>query len=297
MRSHTYLVVLIFFFISCNESEENTNQTNENPSVTVENPFVDPESPSSAKPLINIGLKKYSLVFSDEFNDSKIDESKWNVQNKFIRDRGAFDLYASEADVEEKQGLLFIHYRKDKSVNNKYYAGRVESKGKYATTYGFLEARMHFVKPYGHQTAFWMMPEGNGMEDPWGVDGSANDGAEIDIIEANKLKSFSCGLHWDAYGKNRKSNGKNISAENMHNVEFHTVGFEWSEEYLRWYFNGEMVREITDQNLIPRVPHFIYFSGSMWDQTNWVVGSALDNELIQGDGDAAYIDYIRVYKK
>jgi hypothetical protein len=52
---------------------------------------------------------------------------------------------------------------------------------------------MHVIKPNGHQTAFWMMPEGNRMKTKEGVDGTANDGAEIDILEGTKVHACSLG--------------------------------------------------------------------------------------------------------
>ena len=259
---------------------------------------IDIQSPTDIQPLINEDrTEKFELVFSDEFNDSKINPFKWNVQDGFYRDRGEFILRAFDDQVEEREGHLFIYYQKDPSRANTYLAGRMDSRGKYAPTYGFLECRMHMVKPNGHQTAFWMMPEGNGMRVPDGVDGTANDGAEIDIIEGNKTNTFSCGLHWDGYGADRRSNGQSISMPGYHDEEYHTIGLEWTDTYLRFYFDGEVVREISNPILIPHVAQYLYFSGSMWGNSTWPDGNTLENEFIQNGGvDAAYLDYVRVYK-
>jgi beta-glucanase (GH16 family) len=174
----------------------------------------------------------------------------------------------------------------------------MDSRGKYTTTYGFLECKMHMVNPDGHQTAFWLMPAGNGMRDPEGVDGTANDGAEIDIVEGNQTNTFSTGLHWDGYGSAHKGKGGNISAPGMHDTEYHVFGFEWDSTYLKWYYDGEVVRVETEDILIPHVPEFIYFSGSMWGNSSWVDGSIITNPVIQSEGvDKAYVDYVRVYKK
>ena len=258
---------------------------------------IDVQSPQDAQPLVNDSHENYSLIFSDEFNDAYVNPYKWNVQDAFYRDRGDIKLRADGRQIEEKEGHLFIYYHKDVDNDDTYYAGRIDSKNKYASTYGFLEARMHVVKPDGHQAAFWMMPQGNGMSVPEGVDGTANDGAEIDIVESNKTTSYSTGLHWDGYGADHKGKGGNISAPGMHDTEYHVFGFEWSDTFLRWYFDGELVREETDPKLIPHVPQYIYFSGSMWGNSNWVDGSILTNPLIQGGGiDEANIDYVRVYQ-
>lgn len=258
---------------------------------------VDMMTPVESQPFSNESTQEYTLVFSDEFNDSYINPYKWNVQDQFYRDRGDIKLRADGNQVEEKEGHLFLYYHKDINSSDTYFAGRIDSKNKYAPTYGFLEARMHVVKPDGHQAAFWMMPQGNGMSVPEGVDGTANDGAEIDIVESNKTASYSTGLHWDGYGADHKGKGGNISDPDMHDEEYHVFGFEWSDTFLRWYFDGEIVREETDPKMIPHVPEYIYFSGSIWGNSSWVDGSILTNPLIQGGGiDEAYIDYVRVYK-
>jgi beta-glucanase (GH16 family) len=265
--------------------------------------FIDTETPKGAVPFVlpdSVSKKelkkKWKLEFSDEFNDNTIDTSKWNVEES-IKKRVDITLYADESQLEEKNGNIYIYYRKSPISDTAYNAGRFHSKNKYAPTYGFIECKMHVVKPNGHQTAFWMMPEGSGMKKE-GVDGTANDGAEIDIVEATKAHAFSLGLHWDGYEKPaHKSNGRLIKAPDMHNTEYHIYGFEWTPEYLKFYFDGKVVATMTDAKLIPRVAEYIYFSGSCFGQNNWVDGDIRQNDFIQGGNtDKAYIDYIRVYK-
>jgi beta-glucanase (GH16 family) len=219
------------------------------------------------------------------------------VENS-IKKRIDITLYADSNQVEEKDGNMFIYYRKAAYSDTAYHAGRFNSKGKYAATYGFYECRMHLVKPSGHQMAFWMMPEGDGMKNATTPTGTANNGAEIDIVEGTKAHAFSLGLHWDGYAKPaHKSNGRLVKAPNMHDTEYHIYGFEWTPTYLKFYFNGRVVATMNDPKLIPHVPHFLYFSGSCFGANNWVDGDIRNNEFIQNGGtDKAYIDYVRVYQ-
>ncbi len=267
--------------------------------------LTDIKTPKGAIPFVNTDsvsrkeLKKnWKLAFSDEFNDNQIDTSKWSVENS-IKKRIDLTLYADSDQVEEKNGNIFIYYRKSNISDTAYNAGRFNSRNKFAPIYGFLECRMHVVKPNGHQTAFWMMPQGGiGMKTPEGVDGTANDGAEIDIVEGTKKDAYSLGLHWDGYVKPaHKSNGRLIKALNMHENEYHIYGFEWTPTYLKFYFDGKVVAEMTDPKLIPHVAHFIYVSGSCFGENNWLDGDIRKNVFIQnGNTDKAYIDYIRVFK-
>jgi beta-glucanase (GH16 family) len=266
--------------------------------------FVDAASPKNAEPLTlqdstknKVEKSKWQLVFSDEFNDNKVDTTKWTVENS-QKKRVDIMLYANDDQVEEKDGNVYVYYRKSQMNDTTYMAGRFNSKGKYAPTYGFMESRIHLVKPNGYQMAFWMMPEGNGMASSTPKDGTANDGAEIDIVEGNKLNAFSNGIHWDGYAKPaHKSNGSLTKMSNIFDAEYHIFGFEWTPTYLKFYYDGKMIREMTDPKLIPQVAHFLYFSGSCFGKSDWVDGDVRQNEFIQKGGVAkAYVDYVRVFQ-
>jgi beta-glucanase (GH16 family) len=263
--------------------------------------FIDATTPKKSKPLIlkesESSKQNWKLVFSDEFNDAKMDTAKWNVENA-PKKRVDIMLYSNDNQVEEKDGKVHIYYRKSTLNDTTYMAGRFNSHKKYAPTYGFMESKIHLVKPNGYQMAFWMMPEGKGMASETPTDGTANDGAEIDIVEGNKLDAFSTGLHWDGYAKPaHKANGKLIKKSDLYKAEYHTFGFEWSPTFVRWYFDGKMIREVTDPKLIPQVAHYLYFSGSCFGKSDWVDGDVRVNEFIQNGGvDNAYVDYVRVFQ-
>ncbi len=269
-------------------------------STTNKSVFVDKATPKTAKPFLTADLKsdtkKWKLAFSDEFNDTKVDTTKWTVENS-TKKRVDIMLYADDNQVEEKDGNIYIYYRKSAINDTTYMAGRFNSKGKYAPTYGYFETRMHLVKPNGYQMAFWMMPEGKGMANATTPDGTANDGSEIDIVEGNKLDAFSNGLHWDGYAKPaHKSNGSLTKMPNIFDTEFHIFGFEWAPTYLKFYYDGKLIREMTDPKLIPQVSHFLYFSGSCFGKSDWVDGDVRKNEFLQKGGvDKAYVDYVRVF--
>lgn len=287
--------LLISIFIGC---------TKQNTIAVVDSslPFlVDTATPITSKPKINgsTTLNKWILDFSDEFNDLQIDTLKWNIENS-VRYRGDINVYSSADQLEEKNGNIYIEYCKAPSISSKAYAvGRFNSKNKYSTAYGFFETRMHVVKPNGYQTAFWMMPNsGTSMTNAGPHDGTANDGAEIDIIEGNKLNTYSCGLHWDGYDVDHKGAGNGgVRATNMHDTVYHVFGLEWTNTFLKYYFNGRVVWQTSDPKAIAHVPEFILFTGMCWGANTWVNGDVTKNTFIQNGGiDKAYIDYVRVYK-
>jgi beta-glucanase (GH16 family) len=290
------LVFSVFIASSCKAKREAT--------LASKKSFVDSETPKLARPFIVLDStsilnkkSKWKLVFSDEFNDTKIDTTKWTVENA-PKKRVDIMLYSDDNQVVEKDGKAYIYYRKSSLNDTTYMAGRFNSNKKYAPTYGYLETKMHLVKPNGYQAAFWMMPEGKGMSSETTPDGTANDGAEIDIVEGNKLRSYSLGLHWDGYAKPaHKGTGGNIKMPTIHDTEYHIFALEWTPTYLKFYCDGKMVKEITDPKAIPQVPEYLYFSGSCFGKNDWLEGDVRTNEFIQNGGvEKTYIDYVRVYQ-
>jgi beta-glucanase (GH16 family) len=111
---------------------------------TVSTVLIDKQTPTDAIPFINNDSvskeslqRNWRLDFSDEFNDNTIDTNKWNVETS-IKKRVDVTLYADKDQVEEKDGNMYIYYRKSNISDTAYNAGRFTSRGKYAPTYGFL---------------------------------------------------------------------------------------------------------------------------------------------------------------
>ena len=266
--------------------------------------FVDMETPTSTRPLILLDSNatktsktRWKLVFSDEFNDNIIDTTKWNIGDH-PKKRKDVMVASTKEQLEEKDGKIFLYYQKSKINDTTYLAGRFNSKNKFSLKYGYYETRIHLVKPNGYQTAFWLMPNSNGMSNDNSPDGTANDGAEVDIVEGNKLNAFSTGLHWDGYAKGvHKGKGKVIKDPNIHDTEYHTFGFEWTPTYLKWYYDGKQVRMETDAHLIPQVAHYVLITGSCFGENDWLNGDVRKNEMIQNGGiDKGYVDYVRVFE-
>jgi beta-glucanase (GH16 family) len=267
------------------------------------NTLIDNDTPADAQPFIRKGKDlggSFKLIFSDEFNGEKVNDAKWSIQDRIVRKRHE-DLIsvARKSDVTQHNGMLNIHYSRDKKNLKEYHAGRVDSKGKFSVTYGYMECKVKVVNPSGgYQTAFWMMPEGDGMRNATKPTGTAHNGAEIDIFESNKKKTFSCGIHWDGYGKAHRSNGSKVSAKNLYDSKYHVFGFAWDKDSLRWYYDGVQVREVKNKALIPHVDHFLYISGMCFGSSTWVVGDIRKNKLIENGGtDTSFVEYVRVYKK
>ena len=168
---------------------------------------------------------EYSLVWSDEFNGSKLDESVWNY-NTGGGGWGNNELQYYTTRLENirlANGYLEIEARKETYENREYTSARIYSKGKKSFLYGKMEARIKFPGGVGTWPAFWMMGESGG----WPKCG------EIDIMEhvgyLDNRASFA--LHTQ---EKNGSNGRNWHATHFFDDplsnDFHTYGVEWCQE-------------------------------------------------------------------
>lgn len=279
MKNFIYLMSLFALVSSCSDMEKSK--------------FVDNDTPKKSRPYILDSLedREWHLAFSDEFNDGSVDTTKWMIldQNKGYKD--GIHRYFRRSNISENNGCLEVQYCYE--GDSMYTSGKVTTNTLYSDLYGFFECRMKVVKTNGHQMAFWMMPEsGDGMRGRI-LDKTANDGAEIDIVETcRRSDKYSCGLHWDGYSKGHKSNGKIVKAPNLHTNGMNIYGFEWNPKYLKFYFNGKVVRTMTDSILIPRVKEHIILSGCCF-AGGWTDGDIRKNTELP---DTSFVDYVRVYK-
>ncbi|MDG1730696.1 MAG: family 16 glycosylhydrolase [Algibacter sp.] len=262
--------------------------------------FVDSETPVNAQP--NGVPGDWTLDFSDEFNATEINTSKWqiSVSTKSRNPRpnlGVTDWWwVAENAFLNGTGNLVL--RGTKVDNNTMNCGSIESRGLYEPTYGYLEARIQIAETSkGNHTAFWL--QGSNMGN---VDNSAADGAEVDIFESawvtNDTKAV---VHFDGYSAFKKNHTIPYNTPNLHNG-YHTFGLHWTETAMDIYYDGVKVVSTNankpfpftvDPNgysLVPQVPEWLWLS----------VGASF------GDGDFqshsvgtlsdALVDYVRVYK-
>ena len=203
-----------------------------------------------------INLDDFELVWSDEFEGDKLDKSKWTYNWWEVERKGG---YWHEDMVSVKDGNLVIraqyfdeplenyHYDKwhDKINFDEYkagwYTGSISTINLYEQKFGYFEVRCKLPAAYGLWSAFWMM---NGEVE--NVDGSGQDGTEVDIFESFYYKDHwwgnDCvvsGIHYDGYGEGHKGDsiGKTF-IENDPYTEYNTYGLEWNEKEYIFYLNG-----------------------------------------------------------
>lgn len=90
----------------------------------------------------------YRLVWEDHFNGDQLDASKW-APEKGLRRGHPLSMDA----ITVKDGVLTVTTF---SERGKHHTGFLTTKGKFATTFGYFEARIRFRTSPGQWGAFWL---------------------------------------------------------------------------------------------------------------------------------------------
>jgi beta-glucanase (GH16 family) len=231
------------------------------------------QEPADALPSVPEG-KTWKLVWNDEFDGTKVDETKWDIPENKRRD----GYWSRKAVSLDGKGHLVMSTLRD---GEKFLDGCVRTKGKFEHAFGYYVARIQFQKQPGHWSAFWLY---NASVNKVGDEG--RDGTEIDIMEKPWLDDrINYALHWDGYGKNHKSKGTQVKVPGIMEG-WHTFGLLWLPDQYVFYVDGkEMWR--TKAGGVCQVPLYIKLSDEIG---NWA-GDIKKAKL----PDAFLVDYVRVY--
>ncbi len=249
-----------------------------------------------------VDMEKFTISWYDEFEGDTLDGTKWKYLytesgKAFLRKGG----YWHKDMVTVKDGCLHISTKhfldgyEDNGLSG-WYTGAITTEGLFEQSQGYFEMRCILPKGYGIWSAFWLNCKGMSN-----VDGTGQDGAEIDIFESalydkNKI---STNIHIDGYGEDLKSKhvGKFRIKENNPYENFNTYGLEWNEKEYIFYINGVETGR-TSFGGTSKVPEYIIASVEVGGQNgvadkSWAGPSADTNK--DGVGDFI-IDYVRVYE-
>lgn len=221
-------------------------------------------------------LSQARLIFSDEFNGTSLDTTKWNATSYNSDALNAFN----PAMVSVSGGNLVLQMEHIPWLGQEYSGGQVDTDHKFTVTYGYLEARLKPPKGSGFHASWWLWPDDN----IWPP--------ELDIVEFRGYLpgNANTGQLWfDSTQPN------NLDGAAMHcnydiadfTTDFHTFGLFWSSEVLIWYIDGiERCRSTTD---IPTKAFRLQLDLALGGP-----GGPVDETTILP---ATYlVDYVRVYR-
>ena len=282
MRIH-FLVFAIFILCSCSEDEDKAQGNDQTP----------------------IFSSNWEMLWSDEFDGEDLDLSKWNklswrpgwVNNELQayteRDTNIF----LDSGFLVLQGLIDPGFSgtdyNGNDYNADYTSGRVNTDGKFSTTYGRFDIRAKLPKGKGSWPAIWMLGESiNSIGWP--------DCGEIDIMEHVGYDEgmIHGSIHTEEY--NHMYNTQRSGSKYIENVTstFHVYSLEWSPFYLRYLIDDE--------------PFFFVYNDSKGDNSKWpfddphyiILNLAIGGDWggVQGISTSEFpmrmmVDYVRVFKQ
>ncbi len=217
----------------------------------------------------------WELAWSDDFNGSAPDSRYWTCREGARRD----GVWSPEA-IRVEGGVLSIRVYRE---GNHWISGAVETRGKFEERYGYWEARALLPGAEGHWPAFWLQSEAMGN-----ASGPETSGAEIDIMEyhARWGDSLQHAVHWNGYGKDMQSAGKQVHVPGLA-AGYHTFGLKWTPRKYMFYVDGK--KTWTCRQGVSGRPQFIILSEEIGSWAGDIGRARLP--------DVFRVDYVRLYKK
>ncbi len=185
---------------------------------------------------------KWELVWSDEFNGSRINEKYWS---KIDRGKSGWSNYMSPDPslYAVKGGNLILRGKVNPDTKKDpvpYITGGVWTKGKYSFLYGKIEIRAKLGCAQGAWPAIWLLPDKKDRK--WPDDG------EIDLVEHLNFDDFAYQTLHTKYTISGNKNPRNTTTKKINRDGYNVYGVEWYPDKLVFLLNGEKTFEY------PRLP-------------------------------------------
>jgi beta-glucanase (GH16 family) len=225
----------------------------------------------------------YSLVWSDEFNGTALDTTKWVIENRNAGVNQEQEYYLP-TNVSVSNGNLALTAKKETFGGQPYTSGKITTFGKFAPQYGRIEASISIPLGAGMWPAFWMLGANINVVN-WPTCG------EIDIMEHINADNIIYGtMHWNVNGHVSYGGTTATTPAN-----YHLYAVEWDASSIRWYVDnnlyltGNIANNINGTDAF-HLPFFIIL--------NLAVGGNFPNQTIDDSKipESMYVDYVRVYK-
>jgi len=225
--------------------------------------------------------RKWELTFSDEFEGTELDLTKWE-RGPQVRRQNAGGYWDDSQSFLDGEGHLVLQasLRED----GRPLSGAIRSVGKFEQTYGYFEARMILPKTTGYWGAFWILCRGMGKGIP-----SAKAGVEIDIVESGEClrKGVNHAIHWGGYGENLRSMSK-CFYEGSWYEGWHTYALEWTKTEYIFYIDGEETWRTAEPEIC-EVPAYVKLTAEFGTWAGEIKPAELPDRVL--------VDWVRVYRE
>lgn len=185
---------------------------------------------------------EWTLVWSEEFDGSTLDLSRWDIQVGDGCDIGLCGWgnnelqWYQEDNVQVSDGLLTITARQESAGGRNFTSARIRTLNEGDWTYGRFEIRARLPQGQGLWPAIWMLPTDN-VYGGWAASG------EIDIMElvGHQPARVHGTLHYGGEAPANQNSGDYYQLNSgIFADDFHTFALEWEAGEIRWYVDGNL---------------------------------------------------------
>ena len=303
----TVILFLLFFFgvnlQSCSKNNEPVKPDNPEEEIKDDNEGQEeePELPDEQPGEEDEPSKQWKLVFTEDFNT--FDNSVWTKETHepgWVNNE--LQEYIEECVSVGKDGDKTVLVLTAKREGDKFYSGRVNSKGKKSFQYGKVEASIKLPKTAnGLWPAFWVMGDNDRQ---WPACG------EIDIMEMGEKAGIAnnttetyinTAIH---YGPNVEGHEQVFQTKTMEKSlqdgNYHVYSLEWNENELIVKVDDILIKTF---NIGPDSGRFEYFNDKFYLLLNLAVGGdfpgitdpAQITALKDGEKAQMFIDWVKIY--
>ena len=239
----------------------------------------------------------YTLTWSDEFNGTSLDMTAWSAETgdgcPGVCGWGNNELeyYTTPPNnLSFQDGKLIIEAKAEAYGGKNYTSSRIKTQGKKFFKFGRIDIRALLPKGKGIWPALWMLPESN-------VFGGWPRSGEIDLMEniGHEPSRVYGTIHYGpGPGSTQISRNYNLPA-GLFNDEFHLFSFEWEQDVMKWYVDGNLFSTVNKADLgannYPFNENF-FFVINLAVGGNWPGAPDANTYFPQ----FLIVDYVRVYQ-
>ncbi len=226
---------------------------------------------------------KYTLFWSDEFNGTTVDTSKWNFELGNPNVNHEQEYYKAE-NATVANGNLVITAKREQNGNQSYTSSRMTTQNKMTASSGLIEARIKIPVGAGLWPAFWML--GSNINTVlWPQCG------EIDIMEhVNTDNTIYGTMHWND-GGHVQYGGKTTVVKPD---DYHIYAIAWDQNSINWYVDGV---QYVSGNIAGNINNTGAFHHPFFILLNLAVGGDFPGTYVDTSvfPVSMYVDYVRIY--